>query len=236
MDTREIDFSRLKYPTKNIEFKFWIKLRAYLVGFFSRKSALRVFCQKNKIDYPIVYGKHYVLPEKYQIEHSEIVHIAKIRDRIIQGLHEGYRRVQQEIAEEIKKVETEIINNTNVLDDEKVKLESYKKKKKTSKDPQELLAIDSWISTSSTAIKNLKNTINEAKATCEILKKTRLENSEGWKQQIDIVCAAEDVQNHDFVLNLTRRITKKLGFKEFTYVEVDFSDSVKKIKDGGCDA
>ncbi len=233
---KDYDIDKLKFVTRNIEFKFWIKFRAFIVGFFGRKSTLRVFCQKNKIDYPVIPGKHYALPEKYQIEHSEIVRIAKIRDRIIQGLYDGYKKMQQNIDEEIKRVETEIANDSNVLDDENKKLEGYKKKKAASKDPQELLAIDSWITTSKTAIQNLENDINTKKTTCELLKKTGAENVESWKRQIDIVCAAEDVQNNDFILNLTKKITKKVGFKDFTYIEIDFSEAVEKMKNGGYDA
>ena len=236
MDSHDVNVDRLKFTARNIEFKFWIKLRAFFVGFFGRGAALRVFCQKNKIDYPVVYGKHYALPDKYQIEHSEIVHIAKIRDRIIQGLFEGYKKVQESIDEEIKNIEAEIKNDFNVLENEKKQLEEHKKTKASTKNPQLLLSVNSWISTSKTAIQNLENDINSKKALCNILKETKVNNIESWKQQIDIVCAAEDVQNHDFVLNLTRKITKTIGFKEFSYIEVDFSNSVKKIKDGGYNA
>lgn len=227
-----IDINSLKFTTKNIDFSLWIKIRSFLIGFFGRKATLRVFCQKNKIDYPVIPGKHYVLPEKYQIEHNEITYIAKIRDRIIQGIYDEYKRIQQNIDEEIKRLETEILNDTNVLENEKQKLEGYKRKKSTSKDPSELLAVDSWIATSKSAVQNLENDINTKKANCEMLKETGVENIESWKQQIENVSAAEDSQNNDFILNLTRSIIKKLGFKEFTYLEIDFSESIEKIKNG----
>ena len=236
MDNQKFEIDKYKYTAKSVDFKNWIKIRAFFVSLLGRKTTLRVFCQKNKIDYPVISGKHYALPDTYQIEHNEITRMAKVRDRIIQGLYEEYKNTQQRIESEIKKAETGIVNNENILGDEKRRLDSYKRKKKTSKDPQELLAINSWITTTSTAIKNLENDINDEKTTCELLEKTKKENVESWGQQIEIVRATEDIQNHDFILNLTKGITNKLGFKEFSYNEIDFSDAVNKIIDGEYDA
>lgn len=221
-----------RYKCENIDFSLWIKIRGFLKGFFGRKNALRVFCQKNKIEYPVNPSTQHSFPNIYLIENSEIAYIAKIRDRIILGLHDDYSKKQQENDIAIEEVNSRIANDKNVLTNENKKLERYKKQLEKTNDHSEKLWLESEVATTEASISNMRTKIASEETEKAAYEQTKLENIDSWKKQIDIVRVSEETRNNQFILNLTKKITAKLGYKEFKYSTIQPSASVSKIMNG----
>lgn len=228
----KINIEDYRYEYESIDFSLRVRLRSWIVGFFGRRNMLKAFCQKNRVDYPIQTSKKYNLPEQYLVEHNEINRIAELRDKITLVMYKKYAKKQQQIDGLTKKKEDDLVHNKEVLEGDKVQLVKLKKKLATEKDPQEIISIESRVGTKEASIKNMKEKIKTDEDEIKSYEKMKKNNIGNWKKQVEIILKTEDTQNSSFIANITKKITKQLGYDDFAYKQLESGKDVKAIMGG----
>lgn len=224
-----IDYSNLKYETKDVEYNYFTRLCNYFSGLSKRGVAFRSFCASNGIDFPINWEVKYKMPKGYIVENPRVETIGLIRDKIICSFYDDYIEKKILLDSYISDVEKRIKSQKDYIEQEEQKLLDVKNKLLTEKDPAEYISLQSRDSQLSTKIAN-QNAILET-----LLDKRALllgigeQNLNNWARQKKIINVATKKLLAGLINNTGKKITKKFGFDDFEYVEPEYTDKVKKI-------
>lgn len=225
--------NELEYKAAGFRIPLSERIKDFFVGFFDRKKYFKSFCAKNGIELPITKGKHYHLPVSYLVEHDVLNDNFDVCEKaILERYSNKYIVKQQKIDKQLIDVKTKIEDEKRVLKQEENQLQALIKKMNASKDSQLRLWCQSKMGTMKAKINNIKTTISELDSEKEKLEAQKKQNIANWKKQVEIIENEIYNQNRRFVLNLTKKITRKLGFTDYKYNVKTHSDNIKKILNG----
>ena len=220
------------FIAKDFEVSLYVRFHNFIAGFFDRKDLLKEFCTKNAIDYKPQKDKKYKLPDSYLIEHGELKYLAGVRDKIILSFYERYKAAQDLNFQESKRLDAEIDNIKDIIEDYKIKLATRKKQLASTKDPLERIHLQDAIGGLETSILNEKSNLASLESDLEQHRNLIKSNIKSWEKQIDIVNNIFAIRKEVFNRNLSRKVVKYLNFTKFYSRYQDYSDSVKQILKG----
>lgn len=221
-----------KFKAKDYEATLYTRLHNYFAGLFGRKDYFKSFCHNNGIDYPLVDGKKYRVPDSYLIEHSELKFLAGVRDKSLLSLYDKYKDYQLKTTQEINKTQSQIANQEDYIESLKEHLKRIKEKLAREKDPSNKLRFQKNRGCLESKISNEKSTLAEYKQQLNSFTKILQSNTDSWIKQVEIVDSIFELRKNAFEKNLTKCIRRILNYTDFVCVLPSYSNSVKQILKG----
>ena len=220
------------FEAKDINLSIWTKLHNYVMGRKGRKDTLKDFCRKSGIKYPVVYGENNHLPEYYMVENAEYTYLGKIRDKIILAFHEEYMNKQRLVHGLKLKIEAEVAKEEKAVQDEEKQLAGLKKDLANAKDALSNITFAGRIATQEAKIKNEEDRLRDCKRKLKSAEAKSEDNLKNWQKQVEIIKNTVGIQEQVLLVNITKKIRKKLNFTEFKYNMPIYGKSVQEIIDG----
>lgn len=220
------------YIAKDFDINLYVRLHNYFIGLFGREDLLKDFCTKNDIDYRPKKDHKYKMPDSYLIKHGELKYLSGIRDKIILSFYEKYKKLQDENQQECQRLEGEVKNLKEIIESNKSKLSSCKKKLSVTNNSLMRVHLQDQIGGLETSIENEKSDLIELETTVKNHKATIDNNIANWNKQIDIINNIFAIRKEVFNRNISRRIAKELNYTNCISEFLDYSDSVKPILKG----
>ena len=224
--------SKEMFEAKDITLSIWTKLHNYIMGRKSRKDTLKDFCQKSGIDYPVAYGEKNHLPEHYTVENAEYTYLGKIRDKIILAFHEEYMNRQRAIRGVKLKIEAEILKEEKVVREEEKRLLTLKKELANAKDALSNITFAGRVATQEAKIKNEEDRLRDCERKLKSAEVKLEDNLKNWQKQVEMIKNTVSIQEQVLLVNITRKIRKKLNFTDFRYQMPIYGQSVQEIING----
>jgi hypothetical protein len=217
-----------EYIVNDIDFSFLTKIKNAIIAMKNRKRVFLEFCAKCGIDLPIDRDHKYRMPSKYIIHIDRVTEIFAIRDKVIASLYEQYSAKQELVNNEIITLDRKIARQKEFLGEEKKHLEKYKKSLEKTADPQEQIHLQSVIELATVKISQQSDVLDNLEDSKNSFLGIGAENRAKWSRQISIIEEATGAMISTFMNSVAKKIVKELGFTDYAYVEVDYSDEIKK--------
>ena len=229
MSTNEINVSKYVFPVDIIKLSLLIRIKNYIVATIGSGRFYRFFCAKNGINLPLRNDVRWSLPEDYVVEHNRLDQLGASRDRIISAYYNKYAIMQANLDDAIVASRQKLVQQENYLNAEKERLKQYVVNRNKSKDPQEIIFLDSKIESQKSLINNQEFILNESGAELSQLRSVKEVNYENWNDQLKNIEDEISSTSYKFILRLTRKVGRKLNYSDFKYIKPDYSEKVQLI-------
>ena len=217
------------FPVEAIKLSLPIRIKNVLVSFFGAGGFYKKFCKKNGIDLPLRKDVHWSLPEYYIVEHNRIEQLAASRDRIISAYHGKYIETQSSLDDAIEAEKHKVAQQEKYIEAESDCYKRMDESLKKSKDPQEIIYLESRLEAQKSLIANQEFVLNEMMAELAQLESIEELNFENWNDQLKNIEDEITSTTYKFILRLARKVNRKLSFTEFKYIKPEYSEKVLMI-------
>ena len=222
-----------KFEPKGIVIHWYIRLGYWLVAKRDNRVLYKQFTTDLHLDKLKKEDISYVLPEKYLVSTNKIGHLYNVRDEILIKIHHReYVDKQNAIDNRIKELESEHVLLKDRRVDEKDHYDKLRKKLKSIKNSEDLIAMQSRVSQAHAKLKNTDAAIKKCENQVSELVRTKKLNYTNWGKQIKLVEKTVENAIAKYTKSATKSIELKYGFTSFVHDVAKYDNDLKKIING----
>jgi hypothetical protein len=221
------------FEPNGVVIHWYTKLHARLAAFHDKHVLYKQFTSDQHLDKLESENIGYHLPKSYPIVTNEIERLYQIRDKIlIKHHHNDFKERQTAIDNRLKELENEheLLKNRRVA--EKESLDELKAKKRSEKDPNNIIALESRISKAMTTLNNTDAAIKHCENQTSALVHAKKDNLDNWGKQVAMIEKTIEMEIGNYIKKATARNESAYGFTEFTHFVGKYDEEMQKIIKG----